>query len=74
MQKMKVIGRRQEFKIGEISKLFLKPNDIVVVRVEASISREMMERIREQLAPRLPEGQQIIVTGNDITFSVLSPE
>lgn len=56
----------------EIAKLELKHDDVLIVRVDRPVSNEVAKRIRENLAPKLPQGVKVLIINPDIELSVLS--
>lgn len=67
-----------ELKLEDLSRLSVKPGDIVVVRGDRLMPQEAAERIRDQISGVIARSGvpnvQVIVLANDIELSVFTPD
>lgn len=56
---------------AEIAKM--QPGDVLLVKVDAILSDEMVRRIEDQISRRLPEGVKLLIAGRGIDFSIVRP-
>lgn len=59
--------------LGDVQRLALKPDDIIVLTAEGHISSEVAKRIKEYAEQALP-GRKILVLSGGMKIGVLSPE
>lgn len=58
--------------VGDVQRLELKPDDVLVVSVDAAISSEQAERINDELVQILGSNRnRVIVLGKGMAVSVL---
>jgi hypothetical protein len=62
-----------EIKIVEVSKLSMKPGDILALKLDGDISDEVMREIYIQFERLVPEGVKIAVVPNTTEFQVITP-
>jgi hypothetical protein len=56
----------------EIAKLRLEPDDILVVKVDRPLSKEVTDRIRKHLAGLLPQGIKTMIIERGVDLAVLT--
>lgn len=56
---------------GTIEKLDLRPNDVVVVRVDAALSAEQFETMKAEISKSIPRGVNILILDRTATIGVL---
>lgn len=60
--------------LGDVQRLRLKHNDVLVVTCDSHISCEMGERIKQQLVQVVGSKRKILVLGSGMKLGVLEPE
>ncbi len=55
-----------------IAKLVLKPGDVLVVKINHTLSHDVLGRARDQVQNNIPKGVQVLLIDNSIDLSVLT--
>lgn len=64
-----------EIKInGEAEIASLKPDDVLLVKLDGVVDDFMLREVRQALSESLPEGIRILVTDERVKVSILRPE
>lgn len=62
-----------ELQIVEVSKLSLKPGDILALKVAANTTDDMLREIYIQIERLVPVGVKIAVVPNTTEFQIITP-
>lgn len=57
-----------------IAKLDVRPGDCVILKINALISTEIAEKLRDQVKDRLPKGITFFVADKSVDISILRRE
>lgn len=62
-----------EIAIVEVSKLSMKPGDILALRVDGNMPQEVLSEIYIQMERLVPVGVKIAVVPNTTEFQIITP-
>lgn len=60
--------------LGDVERLALKPDDVLVLRTSIPLTRETTERIRDHIASIVGQDRKVLILEHGMEVGVLAPE